>query len=112
MVRSGSRRRRSSFLGHRRDPRRGTVKTRAAPEFFSLCTTITGHKMLFVHWHLGPSLEISSEPCKAERLLALTTGHSTMDRIASFRSFIAKSPSDPFPRYGLAMELKGNGELA
>ena len=35
-----------------------------------------------------------------------------MDRIASFRSFIAKSPTDPFPRYGLAMELKGNGELA
>jgi tetratricopeptide (TPR) repeat protein len=35
-----------------------------------------------------------------------------MDRIATFRSFIAKSPTDPFPRYGLAMELKGNGELA
>ena len=35
-----------------------------------------------------------------------------MDRIATFRSFIAKSPSDPFPRYGLAMELKGRGELA
>jgi len=35
-----------------------------------------------------------------------------MDRIATFRSFIAKSPSDPFPRYGLAMELKGNGQLA
>lgn len=34
-----------------------------------------------------------------------------MDRIASFRSFIAKSPTDPFPRYGLAMELKGRGEL-
>jgi tetratricopeptide (TPR) repeat protein len=29
-----------------------------------------------------------------------------MDRLASFRSFIARSPSDPFPRYGLAMELK------
>jgi predicted Zn-dependent protease len=35
-----------------------------------------------------------------------------MDRIATFRSFIAKSPTDPFPRYGLAMELKGNGDLA
>ena len=34
-----------------------------------------------------------------------------MDRIATFRSFIARSPSDPFPRYGLAMELKGRGEL-
>jgi tetratricopeptide (TPR) repeat protein len=35
-----------------------------------------------------------------------------MDRIATFRSFIARTPSDPFPRYGLAMELKGRGELA
>jgi tetratricopeptide (TPR) repeat protein len=35
-----------------------------------------------------------------------------MDRIATFRSFIAKSPTDPFPRYGLAMEHKGRGELA
>ena len=35
-----------------------------------------------------------------------------MDRIATFRTFIAKSPSDPFPRYGLAMELKGRGELS
>jgi tetratricopeptide (TPR) repeat protein len=35
-----------------------------------------------------------------------------MDRIATFRSFIAKSPTDPFPRYGLAMELKGNGQTA
>ena len=34
-----------------------------------------------------------------------------MDRIATFRSFIARSPSDPFPRYGLAMELKGRGLL-
>jgi TolA-binding protein len=32
-----------------------------------------------------------------------------MDRIATFRSFISKSPQDPFPRYGLAMELKGQG---
>ncbi len=35
-----------------------------------------------------------------------------MDRIATFRSFITKSPSDPFPRYGLAMEYKGRGDLA
>jgi predicted Zn-dependent protease len=34
-----------------------------------------------------------------------------MDRIATFRSFISKSPADPFPRYGLAMELKGRGQL-
>ena len=35
-----------------------------------------------------------------------------MDRIATFRSFIDRSPADPFPRYGLAMELKTRGELA
>jgi tetratricopeptide (TPR) repeat protein len=35
-----------------------------------------------------------------------------MDRIATFRSFIARAPSDPFPRYGLAMELKTQGDLA
>ena len=35
-----------------------------------------------------------------------------MDRIASFRSFISRSPADPFPRYGLAMELKTQGKLA
>ncbi len=35
-----------------------------------------------------------------------------MDRIATFRSFIARAPSDPFPRYGLAMELKNLGQLA
>ncbi|HEY1552767.1 MAG TPA: tetratricopeptide repeat protein [Kofleriaceae bacterium] len=34
-----------------------------------------------------------------------------MDRLETFRSFIARSPSDPFPRYGLAMELKTRGEL-
>lgn len=34
-----------------------------------------------------------------------------MDRLDTFRSFISKSPSDPFPRYGLAMEHKGRGEL-
>jgi tetratricopeptide (TPR) repeat protein len=72
--------------------------------------------MLFEHWHLARSLEISSEPCKAEPLPTLDVGppatRSLMDRIATFRSFIAKSPTDPFPRYGLAMELKGNGQLA
>ncbi|MGE5181209.1 MAG: hypothetical protein ACM31C_04065 [Acidobacteriota bacterium] len=35
-----------------------------------------------------------------------------MDRISTFRSFIARSPADPFPRYGLAMELKTRGDLA
>jgi hypothetical protein len=35
-----------------------------------------------------------------------------MDRIASFKSFIARSPADPFPRYGLAMEHKARGDLA
>jgi hypothetical protein len=35
-----------------------------------------------------------------------------MDRLATFRSFIARTPSDPFPRYGLAMELKTRGDLA
>lgn len=34
-----------------------------------------------------------------------------MDRIATFQSFIARSPKDPFPRYGLAMEHKTRGEL-
>jgi predicted Zn-dependent protease len=35
-----------------------------------------------------------------------------MDRIATFKSFIARSPADPFPRYGLAMEHKVRGDLA
>lgn len=35
-----------------------------------------------------------------------------MDRLATFRSFIEKSPRDPFPRYGLAMELRAQGKLA
>jgi predicted Zn-dependent protease len=34
-----------------------------------------------------------------------------MDRIASFQTFIARNPADPFPRYGLAMEHKTRGEL-
>jgi len=35
-----------------------------------------------------------------------------MDRIATFQSFIARAPGDPFPRYGLAMEYKRRGDLA
>jgi hypothetical protein len=35
-----------------------------------------------------------------------------MDRIATFKSFIARTPTDPFPRYGLAMEHKSRGDLA
>lgn len=34
-----------------------------------------------------------------------------IDRVATFRSLIAKSPADPFPRYGLAMELRTRKEL-
>jgi tetratricopeptide (TPR) repeat protein len=35
-----------------------------------------------------------------------------MDRIATFKSFIERTPGDPFPRYGLAMEYRTRGELA
>ncbi|HVV84703.1 MAG TPA: tetratricopeptide repeat protein [Kofleriaceae bacterium] len=35
-----------------------------------------------------------------------------VDRAATFRTFIARNPRDPFPRYGLAMELRSRGELA
>ena len=35
-----------------------------------------------------------------------------MDRIATFKTFISRTPADPFPRYGLAMEYKGTGALA
>lgn len=34
-----------------------------------------------------------------------------MDRVATFRTFIERSPKDPFPRYGLAMELKQQRRL-
>jgi len=34
-----------------------------------------------------------------------------MDRLETFRTIISRSPTDPFPRYGLAMELKARGEL-
>lgn len=32
-----------------------------------------------------------------------------MDRIALLQSFIARAPNDPFPRYGLALELAKEG---
>ena len=35
-----------------------------------------------------------------------------MDRVEQLRSFIAASPDDPFPRYALALELKGKGAAA
>jgi len=35
-----------------------------------------------------------------------------MDRTEQLRKFIAASPDDPFPRYALALELKGKGEAA
>lgn len=35
-----------------------------------------------------------------------------VDRAATFRTFIARNPADPFPRYGLAIELKSRGDLA
>jgi tetratricopeptide (TPR) repeat protein len=35
-----------------------------------------------------------------------------MDRIAMLRKFIAESADDPFPRYALALELKGKGDAA
>ena len=35
-----------------------------------------------------------------------------VDRATTFRTFIARNPADPFPRYGLAMELKSRGDLA
>lgn len=34
-----------------------------------------------------------------------------VDREGVLRELIVSSPSDPFPRYGLAMELKGSGRL-
>jgi len=33
-----------------------------------------------------------------------------MDRIGQLRNFVAARPDDPFPRYALALELKGNGD--
>ena len=34
-----------------------------------------------------------------------------MSRIEQLQSFIAQRPEDPFPRYGLALELKQAGNL-
>ncbi len=35
-----------------------------------------------------------------------------MDRRDQLRKFIASWPDDPFPRYALALELKGQGDAA
>jgi tetratricopeptide (TPR) repeat protein len=35
-----------------------------------------------------------------------------MNRIEQLRKFIAASPDEPFPRYALALELKGTGDAA
>ena len=35
-----------------------------------------------------------------------------MDRAAQLRKFIETSPEEPFPRYALALELKGRGDAA
>src|SRR5881397_455994 len=68
--------------------------------------------MFLKHWHLAKSLEIWCRPCKGRCLDALIVARlRLMDRIATFRSFISKTPTDPFPRYGLAMEHKTRGEL-
>jgi tetratricopeptide (TPR) repeat protein len=32
-----------------------------------------------------------------------------MDRVAQLRKFVEAQPQDPFPRYALALELKGQG---
>jgi predicted Zn-dependent protease len=34
-----------------------------------------------------------------------------MDRLAMLRQMVERTPGDPFPRYGLAMELKKRGDL-
>ena len=34
-----------------------------------------------------------------------------MSRIAQLQSFVEQMPQDPFPRYGLAIELKNAGRL-
>ena len=35
-----------------------------------------------------------------------------MDRLEQLRKFLAASPDEPFPRYALALELKGRGDVA
>jgi predicted Zn-dependent protease len=37
-------------------------------------------------------------------------GDEKNPRLAALRTFAAQRPKDPFPRYALAMELKGAGE--
>ena len=34
-----------------------------------------------------------------------------LSRLDALKQFVEKSPGDPFPRYGLAMELKSQGRL-
>ena len=34
-----------------------------------------------------------------------------MDRIDQLRKFIEANPAEPFPRYALALELKGKGDV-
>ena len=34
-----------------------------------------------------------------------------MDRLEMLRKFASQRPDDPFPQYGLAMELRKRGEL-
>jgi thioredoxin-like negative regulator of GroEL len=40
------------------------------------------------------------------------SGAGLMDRIDQLRNFVTASPDDPFPRYALALELKGKGDAA
>jgi tetratricopeptide (TPR) repeat protein len=35
-----------------------------------------------------------------------------VDRIEQLRKFVAAAPEDPFPRYALALELKGKGDAS
>ncbi|MCA9713665.1 MAG: tetratricopeptide repeat protein [Myxococcales bacterium] len=35
-----------------------------------------------------------------------------MDRLEMLRQFASQRPDDPFPKYGVAMELRKRGELA
>lgn len=69
-----------------------------------------------VDWNRPGALRNVPAACKGQRPTALYVAFPVlsapvMDRLATFRSFIQKSPADPFPRYGLAMELKGRGLL-
>ena len=33
------------------------------------------------------------------------------ERISTFKIYISQTPHDPFPRYGLAMEYRSNGQI-